>query len=380
MSRQVEFNRQELFEKVWETPVLKVAREIGVSDVALAKACRLAEIPLPPRGHWAKPEGKRTPRPRLPTATSADRSSVRFTVVEASAPARARVELSDRVSVPETLVDPHRLVAKTRSAAKGLKPVDGRLRLDLGGALDIGVSPAEFDRALRIFDSLIKAGAAKGIGWEIRPGGSVALCDGEAIRLRLWETLSKRSPEKPARGAPGRPQYDYSDRFEWVSTGRLSFQAEDHVANSAQRVWTGSSSTPLEDRLHEVVAGIPLIAAGVRLAREQREAWKREWDEKEARRKDAARNTEIERRLRAKLVGLVERWENANRIRAFLDSVRQSSDGDHQPTDWLEWASHQADILDPLLDLPEAVDMQVNMDGWYFNEYQRPAKDWWTDS
>lgn len=43
----VSFTVAELFEKVWETPMVKLAHDIGVSDVAVAKACRKAGIPLP---------------------------------------------------------------------------------------------------------------------------------------------------------------------------------------------------------------------------------------------------------------------------------------------------------------------------------------------
>jgi len=35
-------------------PILQLAKKYGLSDVALAKVCRNMEIPLPPRGHWAK--------------------------------------------------------------------------------------------------------------------------------------------------------------------------------------------------------------------------------------------------------------------------------------------------------------------------------------
>ncbi len=36
------------------TPMTRLAAEWGVSDVALAKHCRLRSIPTPPRGHWTK--------------------------------------------------------------------------------------------------------------------------------------------------------------------------------------------------------------------------------------------------------------------------------------------------------------------------------------
>lgn len=43
------FTPQQLFKMVWERPVLIIAKEIGVSDVGLSKACRKAGITLPTR-------------------------------------------------------------------------------------------------------------------------------------------------------------------------------------------------------------------------------------------------------------------------------------------------------------------------------------------
>jgi hypothetical protein len=34
------WNRQELYEKVWQFPLRKLAIEYGISDVGLAKVCR----------------------------------------------------------------------------------------------------------------------------------------------------------------------------------------------------------------------------------------------------------------------------------------------------------------------------------------------------
>ena len=49
-----QYDREELYEKVWEKPMLKVAEEYGVSSVALSKTCRKLCLPVPGRGHWAK--------------------------------------------------------------------------------------------------------------------------------------------------------------------------------------------------------------------------------------------------------------------------------------------------------------------------------------
>jgi hypothetical protein len=51
MSEQkVTLRREELCEKVWTTPIRKLAPEFGLSDVGLAKICKKHEIP---RRAWA---------------------------------------------------------------------------------------------------------------------------------------------------------------------------------------------------------------------------------------------------------------------------------------------------------------------------------------
>ena len=44
------FTRKELYDLVWSEPMRDIAKRLEISDVGLAKACRNAEIPVPPRG------------------------------------------------------------------------------------------------------------------------------------------------------------------------------------------------------------------------------------------------------------------------------------------------------------------------------------------
>lgn len=57
-----ELTREELFALVWEKPTVEVAKELGVSDVAVAKLCARLQVPKPPRGYWARIESGQTPR------------------------------------------------------------------------------------------------------------------------------------------------------------------------------------------------------------------------------------------------------------------------------------------------------------------------------
>ena len=62
-----QYDREELFQKVWNRLMIKVAEEYAVSSVALAKACRKLSVPVAGRDHWAKlAQVIRRPKPVLP--------------------------------------------------------------------------------------------------------------------------------------------------------------------------------------------------------------------------------------------------------------------------------------------------------------------------
>ncbi len=48
------WNRVELYNEVWDQPLVKLSRKYGISDVRLGKVCRKLQIPHPGRGYWAK--------------------------------------------------------------------------------------------------------------------------------------------------------------------------------------------------------------------------------------------------------------------------------------------------------------------------------------
>jgi len=63
------YNRKVLYEQVWSEPALTVAKGYGFSSVWLGKVCRQLNVPVPPRGYWARlwsgNKGKKPPLPKL---------------------------------------------------------------------------------------------------------------------------------------------------------------------------------------------------------------------------------------------------------------------------------------------------------------------------
>ena len=54
MSDNLSHTRQDLYELAWSKPMVELAQDFGISDVALAKRLRKLGIPVPGRGYWAR--------------------------------------------------------------------------------------------------------------------------------------------------------------------------------------------------------------------------------------------------------------------------------------------------------------------------------------
>ena len=50
------YSKEEIEKLIWANPIRKVAKKLGVSDIALHKRCKRLGVVKPPQGHWAKLE------------------------------------------------------------------------------------------------------------------------------------------------------------------------------------------------------------------------------------------------------------------------------------------------------------------------------------
>jgi hypothetical protein len=57
--------RQTLYDLAWSKSMSELAKDFGISDVALAKRCRAVDVPIPYRGYWARKAAGQIP-PKLP--------------------------------------------------------------------------------------------------------------------------------------------------------------------------------------------------------------------------------------------------------------------------------------------------------------------------
>ncbi|WP_394540641.1 hypothetical protein PRJ39_08830 [Lysobacter enzymogenes] len=367
MQKIVEFTRQEMYEKVWGKPILQLAKESGVSDVAVSKACRRAAIPLPPRGYWAMPESKRPRRPKLGYAPEQYNQSIRFSVLDPAMVQRiqprasAAINLaSDAQAIPADLASPHPLIAKAFAQARLGLVQEGRCVLD--GALDVRVSPKQIDRALLYMDSLIKSTEALGAKWSISNKQTRILLHGADIPVTLREVLRREEVKRPNPTPPPRLRSDtwYSNannfitEIIFVSTGRLSLDVEAYADVPIRKNWKDTSATSIEQKLGDLLITPPKTALAVK---DREDRFRRQEDaEREEQRiaAEMARIKQINSLRLNRLFQLIESQARAQQIRALCDQVKcklpsLKASQTEDVKKWMEWVLSQADELDPLV-------------------------------
>ena len=376
--------RENLYEQIWREPMRIIAARYAVSDVGLAKICRRADIPVPPRGHWAKiRSGKPSPKAPLPAISPNRGGSVEISPPHGLSRARKREAAPMRTppkgglaAVPDARHSrqPHPAVRFTQSAlAEGFfdrfATVHAR-RASTNSAplipLPIRVSLPMIERALNFADALIKAAEQRGIGLylgkrvdypsderEERPAFQVGdhlvpFVIEEKARLCRY----KLSPDEAAfaQRSPLNPS-----AWKYTPTGKLLIRLDIPLRwiPGIKWEWIDAPDATVEDTLDEIIACVAQIGGVLREMAEKAALEEIHRREQERRTRDNARRQALERKMVEHLVQEAGNWSRADLIRRFVSEVehRGGRSGSHDPgrlTRWLLWAADHAERIDPL--------------------------------
>lgn len=366
------YERAKLYEEVWTEAVATVAKRYGVSDVALRKICKQLSVPLPPLGYWAKvAAGNKPPTPPLPKHSGPEEivrqryvSDVPVEPDPEHLVARRQFETQpgNQIVVSETLDMPHPLVAATERVFRKPKQRDLRnLPTTERRALDISVSEASLPRALRIMDALVKALDARGMPLRIEPDGKQRTCltlQGQVLAIRLVENTSRTEREPTEKERQEIKTYGHTylpDRYSYQPTGMLKLGIIQYH-NELQKVVADGKHQRVEQFLNEFVVKIETEAVRRKREMEHREREHRRWEEQARlrREREEERRQEIERLK--ELEDEARNWRRANGIRAYVAAVEAQATREHgsigsesELGQWIAWARHKADWIDPLV-------------------------------
>jgi hypothetical protein len=335
--RSITLSREGLYERVWCISATKLAKELGISDVALGKICKKLDVPKPYPGYWQQLQaGRRVHKARLPDTKKGVPGTItiwprpRGRDLKQQNPATLELIESERVPenqivVAEDLLKTHPLVKQTRSVfERAPRDFSEQLAHRAKPHLDLRVSKPLLHRGMLILDALLKGLEARGFSVEVSNEGATptrAIIGEEKVGFFLWEK-DNRSERVYTKEELAKPSWERRDRWIFTPSGTLTFTINEHWDDFTKRNWRDKEGKPLEAQLNDIVVGLLTAAAGLRAKR-------LEWEESERLRKEEAqhrreaeqRQLEEEARIMA-LERQAECWMKSRNLEAFLSACK----------------------------------------------------------
>ncbi|MGC2198453.1 MAG: hypothetical protein WA628_27525 [Terriglobales bacterium] len=365
----IRLTRSELHQKVWAAPIKKVAQELGISAPTLANACRKHNIPLPSAGHWTKVElgHKIAPKPLSPELSGNE--TVQIHIRERLSPELAAVaaEHSPQVPIPQELS--HALALRTEKLLASGKENERKLLVPkTGSAAHLLVSRQQLPRALRIMNALFLTLEERGytVSWPKKEEDRLTvIVEGESVPVSMQEVIDS----KPHVLTPAEEKHSWrAPKWDYTLSGRLRLSIDTVPYNSHIRAtWADGRVQIVENCIGDFIVGLKVAAAAIKKDRLEREEWNRRWEEERKKKEEQQRRAEEHKRRAEFVNGLIENWEEANRVRTFVMALTEAASQTEcsvakrdEIQQVLDWTTKYADLLDPLADLPGSVEEFVH--------------------
>ena len=367
-----EYEREKLYKEVWDEPVSTVAKRYCVSDVAIRKICKSMDIPVPPRGYWAKKRaGQKVRKEPLPK-TDKRTTVTRYYSVERKPPAPepelmdilSEEEYQKLYSVAESIeMLPegsryHKTIAAYKASIDTWKKEYGNYDYHLAKhrehpapELTNTVSDQTRPRVFCILNSLVKSTAELGGGiteklYMIVRGETVPVTFSEA-KDKNDHVLTKQEERELAEYERKSKTYSWAHKpnirkYDHVFNGKLTIKINNHYS------FRDSESRQIEDRLTEILFALYKASEEVRLERLRREEEEREAEEERQEKEHRLELYNAEVDITNSLINEANDYEIACRIRRYVECVRSLTDPSDQETqEWIDWANKKADWFDP---------------------------------
>jgi hypothetical protein len=426
-------SREDLYELAWSKPISALAKDFGISDVALAKRCRRLGIPVPGRGCWARVEAGQTPhRQKLKDREPQwrDQAALRLAPSVGAYPVQrasigegeARESLPARiaaVSITPTASIVHALPVVKRTAVREKHPRRSELSFErgekTGSIVTLEVSPATLDRALLLADTLLRA--AQSLGWEFddprrlrkkqdlsdeeeeskspalaerteesEPHSGRLLVEGEQVWLRVEERF-REDPVVPSAAQLAREKREYgyhAARKVAVATGALRVVRLDTYrtwGTPERRSWYDRKGRRVENQIPEILLGFYEVAVSIKERREKYEREAREREAQERQRQERAAIQEANQKLIVQLERDAGAWHRARYLRRYLWAARRQL-GDRplparfrdETVNFLAWADEYVNQIDPLHEAERTGEFEESSTYHFQNDLDRLKK------
>ena len=352
MAEEISISREELYKLVWSKPAVKIAKDLGISDVAVTKICKKLIIPKPSLGYWAKKQfGKRTRQTPLPPLKAGDPDNY---TIKGSMDANLNLTSKfiekqkvfegkkvNKIVVKQALRNPHTLVQQSKSRLGEGYAYQGRYS---GGrnCLDISVGEDSIRRSLLIMDALVialeKRDFPVAMKDDHRDNTSVMIND-EAVSFCIFES-SRQIPN------PKRETDRWENRYEHIPTGKLTLKIKNYY--HGQKSISDGKTQRLENKLNDFIILLVKASEIAKIRRNEREQREKERQERAQREREVALKKQEEQEMLNKLFKNAEAWNKCVLVRKYIKAVEDYSN-EGEMDSWIAWADDQVDRIESTL-------------------------------
>jgi hypothetical protein len=360
----ISLTRAELYEKVWTTPMQKLAKEFGLSDVGLAKLCHRHEIPAPGRGYWARIQFGQTPgRVTLPAlkVTRLDKIEVFPREPKKMQPMELEAgEVFPTIHVASDGPITHRIARRIeKSMAKRRADDRGLLFTRQGRIVPLKITSEGLPRALRILEALFAAldDTKRMVDWPSPYNTPLKIAsDTEKLQFMMTEIIERKEHKSRMEELARQKSHTWwqPHRWDYTPTGRLKFTLESCEYSLISRSWSDGKQRMLDTCLGEILIACQTMAAAIKKEREDRARYQRDLERQRARELEARERQEEYLRKSGVIKRAAESLELSQDIRRLivcLGSTTRIHELSHQRfgqfNRMLEWCTEYANFLDP---------------------------------
>lgn len=379
VSGSVKLTREQLYERVWQTPVARLAAEFGISDNGLRKICKRLDVPCPPVGWWAK------------KAAGHKAKTIRLAPAQAGTPAQANIsptpedtgDLRPKIqevarsfgetSIPERLVRPHPVIAGWIEDHRRRQEEARRERRSWPYAnwtvADLTRADRRRHRLLNaLFRTLEKHGAAVK---ENDRRHLVAEISDESIEFSCHEK-SKQITRTLSAEEKRRETWNRSGvKKELEPTGRFEFQIRTWINQPVRKLWLETERQSLDAMMPEIVATFLMLGPMLAERTRQRAEERRLWEERQRQLEHERQRRQQDDNRWKRFVQIAEGWKRTELAREFIARLRELDVPDSEPVngrspaEWLDWAEAKASERDPVGQGLEAIIADVGrIESW----------------
>lgn len=218
------------------------------------------------------------------------------------------------------------------------------------------VSEKTLERASRVMAGVLAVLERRGTTVEIsEQGGTTASFNGERVFFEMEEPIRRVVTQKPRVPNPT-DRWDYDEIVTHEAGGRLALVI--HSAASEQYKqrarWSDTKVRRVVIFVGDFVAGLMKTAIAQRHQAEERKKREAEEQKRQQERAQLQKDIQEEEKKLEQFNKWVDLWERAERLRRFISAYAEkcrSWPAEDQPKyqAWTEWATKQADRLDPFV-------------------------------